>query len=136
MCTSYSSIDRANRLRADMCDVIAKIHSAENGNRIEREQFLALLTRKNTIIAEANSIINEVNQTLNLAASDPNERVPYHLYLALTNARKIARMVVKTAHTTPTCSSPDSQVPSTSTATPRVNFFGSLNCHVDEDLPF
>ena len=85
MCTSNSLIERANRLRNDIDNVMTQIHSAESGNRLVRERFIALLVRKSTIIAEANNIINEVNQTLNLAASDPRgplKTTPYQLVLS------------------------------------------------------
>lgn len=110
MSTSNSLIDRANRLRNDIDNVMTQIHSAENGNRLERNHFLSLLTRKNAIVAEANGIINEINQTLNLATSNPDARVPHHIYLDLKNARTIAREVRKIAYSAPTGNSSSYQI--------------------------
>ena len=132
MCTSNSLIERANRLRNDIDNVMTQIHSAANGNRLVRERFLALLARKSTIIAEANSIINEVNQTHNLAASDPSKRAPYRMYLDLNNARTIAREVLKMTRSTSTQNISTQQVPPNPLAIP----FSDPYWLDDEELPF
>lgn len=45
--------EQADCLRTDIRDVMSQIHSAESGNRLERDQFLALITKKNSILADA-----------------------------------------------------------------------------------
>ena len=78
MPTSYSLNQQANRLYTDIHAVMAQIRAAESGTRLEREQFLALLAQKQSILAEASNIINQVSHTLDLACSDPSARVPTH----------------------------------------------------------
>lgn len=76
MPTYPSFTEQANCLLTDIRDVMSQIYSAESGNRLKRNQFLALLVRKNAILTEANSIINEVNHTLNFASSDRSNHLP------------------------------------------------------------
>ena len=136
MPTSYSLNQQANRLYTDIHAVMAQIRAAESGTRLEREQFLALLAQKQSILAEASNIINPVSHTLDLACSDPSARVPHSQYLELKNARAMAREVKKTARSTPARSTPVSYVPSTPAA-PLFSESDWLYESVDdEDLPF
>jgi hypothetical protein len=108
--------EQADCLRTDIRDVMSQIHSAESGNRLERNQFLALITRKNSILTESNRIISEVNHTLNFASSDRSNHIPFAQYQDLKNARTIAREVIKLARsnapqTPPTPPSPPNPAP-------------------------
>jgi hypothetical protein len=99
MSTSTPLDHQVNRLYIEMYNVMAQIRVAESGARLEREQFLALIAKKAAVVTEAKTIISQVSQTLDLASSDPNERVPHSQYLVLKHARTMARTIVKMAHT-------------------------------------
>ena len=136
MPTSHSLSTQANRLYSDIHTVMAQIHAAERGSRLEREQFLALVAQKATIVQEAKTIIADVSNILDLAYNNPSERVPHNEYLTLTSARKMARMVIKIARTAHSSQSQYSQIPYSTTPSSRVNFFGTIDCTKDENLPF
>lgn len=136
MPTSYSLSQEATHLYIEACEVLDKIRTAKSGNRLDREQYLALLTRKQSILADARSIIDQVSQILDLAYNDPNARVPHDEYITLTSARTMARTIIKMAHTNLPRSSPYFQPPSPAAANSRVSFFSPIDCAIDEDLPF
>lgn len=133
MPTYPSFTQQANCLLTDIRDVMSQIYSAENGNRLKRNKFLALLSRKNNILTEANSIINEVNQALNFASSDRSNHLPFEQYLELKTARSIAREVKTLAHSK--SPQPSLAPPIPSAPTPNLAPW-SYEIDDDEELPF
>lgn len=125
--------EQADRLRNDIRDVMSQIHSAENGNRLERNQFLALIARKNSILTEANRIISEVNHTLNFASSDRSNHIPFAQYQDLKTARTIAREVIKLARSNSAQNIPTP--PNPPAPTPTLDSWG-YELDDDEELPF
>lgn len=101
MPTYSPSTEQAQYLLNQIRNIMSQIHSAESGNRLERDHFRALLIRKNCVLTEANRIIKEVNDTLNFACSDRSNYLPFSQYQDLKNARTIAREVIKSAHSNP-----------------------------------
>lgn len=133
MPTYPSFTEQANCLLTDIRDVMSQIYSAESGNRLKRNQFLALLVRKNAILTEANSIINEVNQTLNFASSDRSNHLPFEQYLELKTARSIAREVISLAHAK--SPQPPSAPQNSPSPTPNLAPW-SYEIDDDDELPF
>ena len=124
---------QADCLLNDIRDVMSQIHSAESGNRLERNQFLALITRKNSILTEANRIISEVNHTLNFASSDRSNHIPFAQYQDLKNARTIAREVIKLARSN--APQTPSTPPSPPAPTPNLDSW-DYEIYDDDELPF
>ena len=125
--------EQADCLRTDIRDVMSQIRSAESGNRLERNQFLALITKKNSILTEANRIISEVNNTLNFASSDRSNHLPFEQYQDLKKARIIARDVIKLARSNTPQNPP--APPSPPIPAPNLDPWG-YEFVDDEELPF
>ena len=125
--------EQADCLRTDIRDVMSQIRSAESGNRLERNQFLALITKKNSILTEANRIISEVNNTLNFASSDRSNHLPFEQYQDLKKARTIARDVIKLARSNAPQTPPTP--PSPPNPAPNLDPWG-YEFVDDDDLPF
>lgn len=123
--------EQSDCLRTDIRDIMSQIRSAENGNRLERDQFLALITRKNSILTEANRIISEVNHMLNFASSDRSNHLPFEQYQDLKKARTIAREVIKLARFNSTQNIPTPPSPPAPTFAP-----WDYDLDGDEELPF
>lgn len=128
-------ITHANQLRAEATDIVMQIRAAETGNRLEYEQFCALLHRKNAIIAEANRMISEINHTLNMAARSPKDRLPYLQYKELKDARKLAREIVDLVHPPHALSQPIPAQTPAPVAVP-ISHFDWLDDDDDYQLPF
>lgn len=125
--------EQADRLHNDIRDVMFQIHSAESGKRLERNQFLSLIARKNSILTEANRIISEVNHTLNFASSDRSNHIPFAQYQDLKNARTIAREVIKLARSNSAQNIPTP--PNPPVPAPTLDLWG-YEFVDDEELPF
>lgn len=126
--------EHTNQLRSEATDIVTQIRAAENGDRLEYEQFRKLLHRKNSLAVEANRIVSEINHTLNIAARSPGDRLPYPQYRDLRNARKIAQEIIDLIHSSRTPSQPKPAQTSAPTAVP-VSDFDWLDDD-DYQLPF
>lgn len=94
MNTESYEID-AVELERDADLVMGQLIRAWEGNRIEKRQYYALLDQRQELLKSAYTMLDNINQRLNLAMNDPMKRLPPDVYHRIVAIRQIVRAAIK-----------------------------------------